>query len=164
VPVVESRCVVPVSAATAFAVSQTTGEVRMRWDPFIRRQQLLDGAQRPGKGVRTFTVQRFGLRMISEYVSYNPPTNVGMKMTKGSWFFERFGGGWRFSPVDGDPQSTLAVWRYNFTCRPRLLAPIAERIGAWVLRRDIDRRIRGFARGCTDPVVLAAVRDEDTAG
>ncbi|MFB2582799.1 SRPBCC family protein [Herbiconiux sp. P15] len=155
--VVESRCVVPVSADVAFAVSQTTGEVRLRWDPFIRRQQLLGGAEVPAKGVRTFTVQRFGLRMVSEYVSYNPPSNVGMKMTKGSWFFERLAGGWRFSPVDGDPESTLAVWRYSFTCQPAWLAPLAERIGALVLQRDIDRRIRGFAEGCEDPVVLAHV-------
>jgi len=157
VPVVESRCVVPVEPSVAFAVSQVQGPVRRRWDPFIRRQHLLDGATVPAKGVRTDTVQRFGFRMVSEYVSYAPPTNVGMKMTEGSWFFERMGGGWRFTPVEGEPGSTLAVWRYNFTCRPRWLAPLAERIGVVVLQRDIDRRIRGFARGCTDPVVLAHV-------
>ncbi|WP_285024560.1 SRPBCC family protein [Plantibacter sp. ME-Dv--P-122b] len=160
-PVVESRCTVPVPPDVAFAISQTTGETRMRWDPFIRRQYFLDGAKEAAKGVRTFTVQRFGFRMVSEYVSYHPPTNVGMKMTKGSWFFERLAGGWRFSPVDGDDQRTLAVWRYNFTCKPRWLAPIAERIGVIVLQRDIDRRIRGFARGCEDPVVLAAVAAAD---
>ncbi|GAB3615680.1 hypothetical protein GCM10027416_02370 [Okibacterium endophyticum] len=156
-PVVESRMEVPVGVETAFAVSQTTGAVRLRWDPFIRHQEFLDGATEPATGVRTHTVQRLGLRMESTYVSYNPPTNVGMKMTKGSWFFDRLGAGWRFSSVDGDPARTLAVWRYNFACRPRWLAPVAERIGAVVLQRDIDRRIRGFARGCEDPVVLAAV-------
>ncbi|KQM16229.1 polyketide cyclase [Plantibacter sp. Leaf171] len=160
-PVVESRCTVPVTPDVAFAISQTTGAIRMRWDPFIRRQHFLDGATAAAKGVRTFTVQRFGFRMISEYVSYHPPTNVGMKMTKGSWFFERLAGGWRFSAVEGDEGSTLAVWRYNFTCQPRWLAPIAERIGAFVLQRDIDRRIRGFARGCEDPVVVAAVTAAD---
>lgn len=160
-PVVESRCIIHVDPATAFAVSQTTGEVRMRWDPFIRRQHFLDGATLPAKGVRTATVQRLGFRMISEYVSYAPPTNVGMKMTEGSWFFERLGGGWRFTTApgaDGDGEArTLAVWRYNFACKPKWLAPVAERIGKFVLQRDIDRRIRGFARGCQDPVVLAAV-------
>ncbi|MFG6475242.1 SRPBCC family protein [Microbacterium sp. P06] len=156
-PVVESRLVVPVDVDTAFAVSQTTGDARLRWDPFIRRQHLLGGASVPAKGVRTFTVQRFGLRMESEYVSYNPPSNVGMKMTKGSWFFERLGGGWRFSAVPGEENQTLAIWRYNFSCKPKWLAPLAERIGAVILQRDIDRRIRGFARGCEDPMVLAAV-------
>ena len=95
--------------------------------------------------------------MTSEYVSFNPPTNVGMKMLDGPWFFESFVGGWRFAPEPGG--GTRATWRYNFLCKPRWLAPIAERIGVWVLKRDIDRRIAGFARGCADPVVLAAVRD-----
>ena len=83
-----------------------------------------------------------------------------MTMVRGPWFFARLGGGWRFSAVENRPDSTLAVWRYNFACRPRWLAPTAERIGTWLLQRDIDRRIAGFARGCRDPVVLRAVRGE----
>ena len=156
-PVIESSVVVPVPVDVAFAVSQTTGQTRLRWDPFIRRQRLLDGAIVPAKGVRTLTVHRLGFRMVSEYVSYNPPSNVGMKMLTGSWFFEKLGGGWRFSPVEGDEGSALAVWRYNFSCRPAWLAPLAERIGSIVLQRDIDQRIAGFARGCSDPLVIAAV-------
>ena len=157
--VVESTAVVLVSVEVAFAVSQTTGEIRKRWDPFIRRQYFLGGAILPAKGVQTVTVHRLGFEMVSEYVSYHPPTNVGMKMVRGSWFFERMAGGWRFDPhlaATGEP-GTLATWRYNFACRPKWLAPIAERIGAVILQRDIDRRIAGFARGCSDPVVLAAV-------
>lgn len=156
-PVVESRCVVPVPVEVAFAISQTQGAIRKRWDPFIRHQHLLDGATVAAKGVRTLTVQRFGFRMVSEYVSYAPPSNVGMKMTEGSWFFERLGGGWRFTPDETDPGRTLAVWRYNFSCKPAWLAPVAERIGRVLLQRDMDRRIRGFAGGCVDPVVLAHV-------
>lgn len=160
-PVVESRCIVPVDVDTAFAVSQTTGDIRRRWDPFIRRQHFLHGALAPATGVRTFTVQRFGFRMESEYVSYRPPTTVGMKMTKGSWFFARLAAGWRFSAVTGTDAGTLAIWRYNFACKPRWLAPVAERIGAVLLQRDIDRRILGFARGCEDRVVLASLATDD---
>jgi hypothetical protein len=156
VPVVESSVVVPVPPDVAFAVSQTTGEVRMRWDVFIREQRLLDGAERPAAGVRTLTVSRRGLRMVSEYVSYRPPTSVGMKVTKLPWFFDKLGGGWRFAP---HPDGTLATWKYNFSCRPRLIAPLAEWIGVRLIRHDIDRRIAGFARGCADPVVLAAARE-----
>ena len=158
-PVVSSSVIVPVDQATAFAVSQTTGETRLRWDPFIARQHFLGGAVAPGKGVHTFTKQHLGLRMESVYVSYSPPVVAGMKMVRGPWFFERFGGGWRFTPVTGDPTHTEAVWRYNFACKPRWLAPIAERIGRRILQRDIDRRIAGFARGCEDASVLAAIPD-----
>ena len=156
-PVVEASVVVPVSPELAFAVSQTTVPVRYRWDPFVRKQYFLDGATRPGKGVRTFTRSRHGLSMVSEYVSFHPPSHVGMKMVRGTWFFEMFAGGWRFAPA-AEPGHTLATWRYSFRCRPAVLRPIAERIGSWLLSRDIRRRIAGYAAGCADPVVLAAAR------
>jgi polyketide cyclase/dehydrase/lipid transport protein len=157
-PVVEAVIVVPVPPDVAFAVSQTTAPLRYRWDPFVRKQHFIDGATHPGKGVRTFTRSRHGIAMISEYVSFAPPTHVGMKMVRGPWFFDVFAGGWRFAPAPDQPGHTVATWRYNFRCRPAILRPIAERIGTWLLGRDIRRRITGYARGCEDPEVLAAVR------
>ena len=157
-PVVEAQRIVPVDPATAFAVSQTTGAVRLRWDRFVTAQRHLDGATEAAKGVRTLTRQRFGLRMVSRYVSFRPPTSVGFTMESGPWFFARMGGGWRFAPAPDRPGHTLATWRYNFACRPALLAPFAERIGAVLLRHEIARRIDGFVLGCSDPVVLAACR------
>jgi len=64
-PQVIAEVWIPVDPALAFAVSQTTGEARLRWDPFIRRQHLVD-ADRPGKGVRTVTHARIGPSMVSE--------------------------------------------------------------------------------------------------
>ncbi|BCL14774.1 type II toxin-antitoxin system RatA family toxin [Micromonospora sagamiensis] len=159
-PVVEAVATVPVPPELAFAVSQTVGSVRYRWDPFVREQHFADGATRPGKGVRTVTRSRHGLLMVSEYVSYSPPSHVGMKMVRGPWFFEMFAGGWRFA-AGPEPGTTVATWRYNFRCRPALLRPVAERIGTWLLGRDIRRRIAGFAAGCADPVVVAAAARPD---
>ncbi len=137
----------------AFAVSQTTGELRLRWDPFIRHQHLIE-ASAPAKGVRTMTRARVGPTMISEYVSYRPPTSVGMTMVKGPWFFATFGGGWRFTP---DGQGTLAVWKYTYSIRPSWLRFVAEPIGQWLLGREIRARIAAFARACEDPEILAAL-------
>jgi hypothetical protein len=157
VPIVQAAVTVPVPPDLAFAVSQTTGAVRYRWDPFVSEQHFVGGALRPGKGVRTFTRSRHGFTMISEYVSFNPPSNVGMKMIRGPWFFEMMAGGWRFAPA---PESghTVATWRYSFRCRPALIRPIADRVGIWLLGRDIRRRIAGYAKGCEDPTVLAAAQ------
>ncbi len=60
-PQVTAEQWVPVPPDTAFAVSQTTGEVRLSWDPFIRHQHLID-AERPAKDVRTLTKARVGRR------------------------------------------------------------------------------------------------------
>ncbi|WP_343036762.1 SRPBCC family protein [Flexivirga aerilata] len=98
--------------------------------------------------------------MISRYVSFRPPTSVGMAMEKGPWFFESFGGGWRFTPQERDgQQGTLARWKYTYAVRPAWLRPLAEPIGQWLLGREIRRRIAAFARACADPVVLAAARE-----
>lgn len=145
--------------ATAFALSQTQGELRLRWDPFIHEQHLLDGATVAGKGVRTSTTSRHRLAMISEYVSYRPPTQVGMKMVKGPWFFEQFSGGWTFAPI-GESR-TRATWRYTFACRPSWLRPITHRIGHWLLGRDIDRRLGAFALACADPSILDQLPDAE---
>lgn len=154
-PQVRAERLIRLDPETAFAFSQTTGSFRLKWDPFISAQGWLDGANAAGKGVRTRTVSRLGLVMVSEYVSYAPPRNVGMTMVSGPWFFENFGGGWRFTADDG---GTRAVWKYTFSCRPAWLRPVAERIGTWLLGKEIDRRIEAFARACEDPELVAEFR------
>jgi hypothetical protein len=151
-PRVEASVVVPVDVERAFALSQTQGELRYRWDPFVREQRLLDGATGTGKGVRTWTRSRHRLTMVSEYVTYRPPTQVGMRMVQGPWFFKTFSGGWNFASRDDG--RTAATWRYNFTVRPRWLAPLADRIGIWLLGRDIRRRLDSFAAACADPSIV----------
>jgi hypothetical protein len=157
VPQVTAETWVPVVPDVAFAVSQTTGKVRLRWDPFIRHQHLID-ADVPGKGVRTLTKARVGPKMISEYASYRPPTSVGMTMVKGPWFFASFGGGWRFKPETRDGVAgTQAVWKYTYSIRPSWLRFVAEPIGQWLLGREIRARIAAYAKACEDPVVLASL-------
>jgi len=83
-----------------------------------------------------------------------------MKMIGGPWFFKNFAGGWSFRPIEDNagPERTRATWRYTFSIQPPWLAPLAERVGLKLLQRDIDRRIAGYARGCADPVVIAAAQ------
>lgn len=101
---------------------------------------------------------RVGPKMISRYVSYRPPKSVGMTMEQGPWFFETFGGGWRFVRAEQDGVTgTTARWKYTFSIRPSWLRPVAEPIGQWLLGREIRARIAAYARACADPEVLAAV-------
>jgi hypothetical protein len=79
VPALSAEVVVPVSPDVAFAVSQTTGATWLRRDTFIREQHLMDGAERPGKGVRTFTRSRHGFSTVSRYVSYALGSNVAVE-------------------------------------------------------------------------------------
>lgn len=162
-PQVTAEAWVPVPPETAFAVSQTTGELRLSWDPFIRHQHLID-ADRPAKGVKTLTRARVGPTMVSQYVSYRPPTSVGMTMVEGPWFFGSFGGGWRFVPDDrAGVAGTRAVWKYTYTVQPSWLRAVAEPIGQALLGREIRARIAAFAKACQDPRVVSAALDDGVA-
>jgi hypothetical protein len=95
-------------------------------------------------------------------VTFRPPTHVGMRMLTGPWFFRTFSGGWNFAGTSQDATSTAATsteatWRYNFTIRPAWLAPVADRVGVWILGRDIRRRLDAFAAACADPEIVAAL-------
>ena len=58
----------------------------------------------------------------------------------------------------------MVAFRYNFACRPKVLAPVMERVGRWYLGRDIERRLAAFKAACDDGDLLARVRAERTAG
>lgn len=154
-PIVERSVTVNGPIDDVFDLSQSY-ELRLDWDPFVRSQRPLGGAAHAAKGVLTETVSRHRLRMVTEYITFRRPTLVGMKMVSGPPLFRTFSGSWRFAERD-DGRVTVA-FRYNFTCAPKILAPIMERVGTWFLGRDIEKRIEAFRSACDDTDLLARLR------
>lgn len=155
-PFVEVSHVVDVPASIAFAIAHTQGEMRFRWDRTVTEQRLMNGALTPDVGVRCFTRSRLGGSKVSEYTSFRPPTQSGMALVKGPWYFREFGGGWIFTPTPSG--RTEAIARYNFTTRPRLLRPFLNRMAMVALRRELRRRVSGFVDACRDADIVAAVQ------
>jgi ribosome-associated toxin RatA of RatAB toxin-antitoxin module len=151
-PRIESTVIVDLDISTAFKLSQTYGDIRYLWDPFVSEQHLLDNAKHAEKGVRTQTKSKHGLTMISQYTTFKPPHHVGMKMVKGPWFFRSFSGGWNFRETDDNRLEV--TWRYNFVCRPAFLRFITHPLGAKLLQRDIDQRLQAFSRACANKEIL----------
>jgi ribosome-associated toxin RatA of RatAB toxin-antitoxin module len=156
-PIVEHTTEVAGAAEDVFDLSQSYS-LRLEWDPFVRAQRFLGDATRADKGVRTETFSRHRLRMVTEYLTFRRPTLVGMKMIEGPPIFRTFSGSWRFEALG--PDRTAVAFRYNFSCRPRLLAPVMERIGRWYLGRDIERRLTAFEAACDEGSLLALARAE----
>lgn len=150
-----ARC----SADDAFAVASSYG-VRLEWDPFVSAQHLVN-TDTPGRGVQTYTRSRHGLTMVSEYLTYRPPTHMGMKMVQGPRFFRTFSGSWHFKELDDGRLEV--IYRYRYDCRPAWLQPISHRIGNWYLGRDIENRVAAFVTGCEDPDIVARARAEQDA-
>ena len=121
-------------AATPDAVFALTQDYarRLTWDPFLSRAELVGGASTPAVGVRAWCVSRMGIGMETEYVTFAPPRLAAVKMTRGPWLLESFGGAWEFAP---DERGTVVTFRYQFRVRPRWLAWAIEPVArAWFSR------------------------------
>jgi len=134
----EHIAVVRGDPAQVFALTQDYSQ-RLVWDPFLRRAELVGGVVAPGVGVRAWRVARLGLGMETEYVSFAPPRIAAVKMTRGPWALECFGGAWEFTQA-GNGATTVA-FRYQFRTRPHWLAwlfePLARRWFSWETRKRV---------------------------
>jgi len=134
----EHIAVVQGTPAQVFALTQDYRR-RLSWDPFLRRAELVGGAVAPGVGVRAWCVARSGMGMETEYVSFAPPRIAAVKMTRGPWALESFGGAWEFSPAGHG--ATRVAFRYQFRLRPRwlawLLEPLARGWFSWETRKRV---------------------------
>jgi ribosome-associated toxin RatA of RatAB toxin-antitoxin module len=126
------------SPPDVFALTQDYSR-RLSWDPFLQRAELVGGAISPGVGVRSWCVARLGVGMETEYVSFVPPRIAAVKMTRGPWFLESFGGAWEFTPAGVD--ATTVSFRYQFRTQPRwiswLMEPLARRWFSWETRKRV---------------------------
>src|SRR5262245_51877758 len=112
--VITCSVVIAAPAADLFTLSQDYHR-RLRWDLFLREARLLDGAQSAAVGVRAWCVAHNGLGMETTYVSFQPPTVVAVKMTRGPRIISSFAGSWRFTeqPSRAGPIHTQVVFRYQ---------------------------------------------------
>lgn len=148
---VESTIRIRASCAALFDLSQDY-TLRTAWDPFIREMHFLEGATRSAKGVRVTGRAHNGLSMTVEFITFERPRVVAMRMTEGPWLFTRFAGTWRFVPC-GEGE-TEVNFRYAFQTRPRWLRWLLNPLVAWTFRRDLRGRLRGLKRGAEEMGLL----------
>jgi hypothetical protein len=63
---------------------------RLKWDTFLKKADLIEGATTADKGVKAYCVAKNGLGMVTEYVTYNRPKVTAIKMTEGPFMFKSF--------------------------------------------------------------------------
>jgi hypothetical protein len=130
-------------AESIFAFSQDYAK-RLSWDPFLREAILLGEAASAAVGTRSWCVTWFGLGMESEYISYDPPKVVAVKMTRGPWVLKHFAASWNFHAVETN--RTVVGFVYSFQVQPAL-RPLAPLVGVF-FRLEMKRRLAALKRAC----------------
>jgi len=143
----EDSAVVEGAPGEVFNLTQDYSR-RLTWDPFLREAVLLQGASAPAVGVRAWCVARFGIGMETEYVSFNPPRVVAVKMTRGPRLLESFAGTWEFDPM-GEGK-TKVTFRYHLRARPRFLAWLLEPLARFWFARETRLRVLALQRKLKD--------------
>jgi ribosome-associated toxin RatA of RatAB toxin-antitoxin module len=116
--------------------------VRLRWDTFLKKADLLGGATEAGKGVKAYCVAYNGLGMVTEYITFNRPEVTAMKMTKGPFLFKSFLGSWRFRLQA--PDRTEVIFLYSFTLRFPFL--LLSKFITRNLQKNVRQRLRDLKR------------------
>ena len=132
------KIIIHCNAAVVFDYTQDYDN-RLKWDTFLKKAELIDGAKKADKGVKAYCVAKNGMGMVTEYVSYNRPKATAIKMTTGPFMFKTFLGSWTFKEIDR--LRTEVIFLYSFKLRfPFNLAAnlIKRNLQQNVCRRLID--------------------------
>lgn len=124
------------SAARVFDYTQDYGQ-RLEWDTFLKRAELIDGAQAAALGVKAYCVARNGLGMETEYVSFNRPKVIAVKMTKGPFMFKSFLGSWNFKELGEEMTEVVFLYSYELRFPFNLVTPFIKN----KLLHDVRQRL-----------------------
>ena len=110
---------------------------RLKWDTFLIRAELTDGAKKAAKGVKAYCVAKNGLGMLTEYVSFNRPKATAIKMTKGPFMFKNFLGSWNFKEVENFKTEVIFLYSFQLRFPFNLFTPIIKRNLQFNVRRRL---------------------------
>jgi hypothetical protein len=142
--VAEESIVIGVAAETVFDVLHDYHR-RLEWDPFLRRAEVEDGAEKAGLGISTYCAARmrsggFGMRTV--YVSFRRPEVAAVKMTDGPWFLGDFAAS--ITQKELAERRTRVTYKFSFSARPRWAAPVVEPLFKARFRHETRRRLESL--------------------
>lgn len=99
---------------------------RLRWDTFLKKADLIEGATKADKGVKAYCVAKNGIGMVTEYVTYNRPKVTAIKMTSGPFMFKSFLGSWTFKEVSNNKTEVIFLYSFSLRFPFNLLTPFIK--------------------------------------
>lgn len=116
-------------------------ERRLDWDTLLRRAYVV-GAQSPAAGVETVCTAKWhlgGFSFRTRYVTFNRPLVAAVVLVKPYFVFAKWAASIRHKEISAD--SSEVVYTLTFSCRPRPLARILERLAGRMFQQETSRRL-----------------------
>ena len=110
----------------------------------VRRRTALPEVTQP--------VDQAGRGMETEYVSFDRPTRVAIRMTRGPWIFRKFSGAWIYEELD--PARTRVVFKYHVESRIPL-GRLTDAILARIFAGEMETRLTALRDAVERDGVLA---------
>ncbi|MDB4160742.1 hypothetical protein N9772_00055 [Bacteroidia bacterium] len=124
-----------------FAFTQDFAE-RKKWDKQTKSMKFLNGFSTLEKGAQVYTESIEGIRMDTEYLSFDAPNKISIRMLNRSSLFSLFIGTWHYIQLAEDRTSLKIT--YQFSLRfPFILIKklVSRRIKANITKKLTDLEI-----------------------
>jgi hypothetical protein len=134
----------PVASAEVFALLHNYSR-RLEWDTLLREARLTRGHTQAALGATSLCVGKpwFGLIGIeTRYVAFKPSEIAAVEMINRPPFFERFAASIRHQDNE---HGSIAVYKLQFTAKPRCLRWLLHPIMLPQLRRETHKRLQALA-------------------
>lgn len=135
----------PSSAAQVFALLHDYSR-RLEWDTLLCEARLTRGHQQAGPGATSLCVGKpwFGLIGIeTRYINFKPGEVAAVEMINRPPFFDHFAASIRHQDNE---HGSMAVYKFQFTAKPRCLRWLLHPIMLPQLRRETHKRLQALAR------------------
>lgn len=86
---------------------------RLKWDEQTKEIAFMDGCKKLEKGAKVCTVSAEGIRMETEYLSFDHSKEISIRMVNRSSVFRDFVGTWKYISIDESITILRITYEYN---------------------------------------------------
>lgn len=117
-------------------------DLRLDWDPFLKDMSFISDDKSLSRGLVVWVKAHNNMEMTVEYMNYNPPNHVSMRMVDGPFLFNNFSGLWKFNQTRVN--HSQVVFKYSFSLK-WIFYPFTFLV-RFILARDMRKRLTALKK------------------
>lgn len=109
-----------------FDLSQDIDQ-RLKWDEQTKELGFIGTSTQLETGAKVYTISKNNLKMDTEYIRFDPPHGIAIKMTSESAIFASFNGEWNYTRLSADQSQLSIVYAFSLKFPYNLISFIVKR-------------------------------------